>query len=97
MTVSYEWCVTTDPDSANNEVWHYGDFGSALAALRRNDGATLELVRDAGNDVDGLTDRSWALFDPQTGALPAFTDYGSGEQAHRVPKRFHDQAASALK
>ena len=101
MTVHYEWCIgITDPETGDMSVSHCDDAAFAMASYRyaaeRSELVTLELTRDQGNLVEGLTNRSWALFDPDTGTLPEFTSYGDGEEAHKVPRRFHDQIAKLI-
>lgn len=92
MTVHYEWDIETislpeadilDHDHrATLAEFDADDLREAIKAL----GDTrLVLVRDVGNDADGLTDRSWAYV--EKGKLPERFAYCPGEGAS-VPVRF---------
>lgn len=99
MTVSYEWCIgISDPETDDLSVDFESDATLAMSAYRAavaaGEKVTLELVRNQGTEVDGLTNRSWAQFDPDTNTLPEYTNYGAGEEVHKVPKRFHAQIAT---
>lgn len=54
--------------------------------------ARLVLVRDVGNDTEGLTDRTWAHVTDDK-QLPELFTYGNGEDGMRVPQRFRDELA----
>ena len=93
MAVSYEWIVEElsqdegdDPDIV--EVHHFESYAEALASDPRGR-FRIGVVRDVGNSVDGLTDRSWAYV--EGGKLPSHFDYGAGEEVARVPKFISSQ------
>lgn len=92
--IIYEWIVNeVDEFEDIIEVSHFDTRKDAQAfadAGPNHGGVKMEiaLVRDVGNDLDGLTDRSWAYL-RDDGTLPEHFDYGMGEEGPRVPKRFH--------
>lgn len=82
MSVSYEWAIEhTDIFGDIQDI----DFSDELSWFKHSDlgpGLALVLVRNEGNDEDGLTGRTWAYVND--GQLhPEFED------GHQVPKRFH--------
>lgn len=98
MGVYYEWvCETLD--------WYEGceddpdiiecSFGDTLEEVRNYVPEEAEyrfgLVRNVGNEIEGLTDRSYAYFD-KDGNLSEFFEYLHGAQdGAKVPKRFHKE------
>lgn len=98
MTVYYEWTVETlgfysglndDPDIIDTSAFEILD-----EAIDFQDGceepSRLVLVRQQGNDIEGLTDRSWAYIEDM--CLPEYFEYGAGEQSpHKVPKKYKQQ------
>lgn len=99
MAVMYEWDVeeldapstAEDPEILDHN--HCDTFAQALVILSRLDApGRIVLVRDVGNDVEGLTDRAWAYL--KDGQLPETFTYGADEDSGiRVPQRFHDEVA----
>jgi len=52
----------------------------------------IGLVRDKGNDEEGLVDRQWAYI--EDGKLPERFDWGGGEDGGaKVPARYHKEIA----
>lgn len=92
--VSYEWDVeTVAPDGDVLDHDHDDNCLSRLLA-RRNEleagTAHLVLVRDVNDEVDGVTDRTWAYV--EDGQMP-----DEFEDGRNVPKRFLAEFATALK
>lgn len=89
---SYEWVVeTVNPETDDiDDCWHTDSLPEKLAANER-----LALVRDVGNDGDGLVDRQWAYV--ADGTLPEFfADAWDEPTSARVPQKFRN-AFSAWK
>jgi hypothetical protein len=97
-TVTVEWLLeelseeeteTNDPDILDTHCF------PTLAELRAfqeqcSTPTRVGLVRDRGNDLDGLQDRAWAYV--RYGYLPQTFTYGAGEDAGLiVPVRFHKE------
>jgi hypothetical protein len=86
--VYYEWSLEyidkrgdiIDIDFADKVA----DFGMSVLSAR------LCLVRNAGNEIDGLQDRQWAYV--KDGQLPVhFEDSAANETTVKVPKRFQEE------
>ncbi len=62
-----------------------------LALALHGQGARLVLVRNVGNEFDGITDRAWAYVNG--GELPGCFEYcdGAGNVGPGVPRRFHTE------
>lgn len=92
MPVFYEWDFETfDPESGDVLDHHHAEKLADLPWPSAA-GERLVLIRDVGNDDDGLTDRALAYVD-ESRMLPAmFTDAGGAEVA-KVPQRFHREIA----
>lgn len=94
-TTYYEWDYEViDSDSGDVlDHWHedsLSDFGRPLEENER-----LLLVRNEGNEIEGLTDRLWAYV--KDGKLPEYFSNAEGnEVGYKVPKRFHDELAKYL-
>ena len=96
--VQYEWlietldldnCPTDDADDADIiEVNHADTYAEALKwAESQEQPVRIGLVRDRGNDIDGVIDRQWAYLSAGTmGTLPKYFDGGTP-----VPARFHNE------
>lgn len=84
--VSYEWTVEkADADGDIQDVVHCDSLEAArveAAYLEHYAKAEIALVRDVGNQIDGLIERGWAYLDAD-GRLPSHFDDHSA-----VPKRF---------
>ena len=81
-TIVYEWDIETVDNNGDIQDHHHSDTCFDLIKCPLEKGERLVLVRNLGNDEDGLQDRQWAYVDP-TG-LPDFFDGGA-----KVPQRFH--------
>ena len=103
MTVTYEWIVEfIDSDGEIIDVHHHDNYVAAVATKAAEptsdfDRAHIGLVRDVGNDIEGLTDRAWAYIGDD-GQLPEYfncgeTDDGPALSGHKVPQRFHREIA----
>lgn len=98
MTVCYEWTVETledptDPDSGIIDTVACDSLTQALHLMAAEDDCRLVLVRNVGNDVEGLTARLWAYV--EDGKLPDYFEDGGAETAIRVPAKFHAELARA--
>lgn len=94
MAIRYEWdCETIDPASMDVVSHLHGD----LVNLPWSEPHTrIVLVRDVGNDEDGLLERHWAYVDPGSKMLPShFADECGNETLVRVPQKFHREIALA--
>lgn len=67
------------------------DFSDTLKELGDIKGS-LVLVRSAGNEVVGVSDRQWAYV--KDGKLPTYFSDSAVETNVMVPKRFHDELAN---
>ena|SRR6218665_4019335 len=105
MAIVYEWDVEQleEAPSAENDydpdIYDHNfvdTFAQALdlyQGLGPNDRrkARIVLVRNVGNDTEGLTDRAWAYINEE-GSLPIYFEYGAGETSLiPVPKKFHKE------
>ncbi len=84
--IKYEWCYETvdeDGDIIDN------DHEDVLAEFsKERETNTLVLIRDFGNEEEGLINRSWAYV--KDGKLPICFSGENGEYPNQiVPKRFH--------
>lgn len=93
-----EWLVEemesaeADADIVDTHVFDTLAEARAFAADMPH--ARLGLVRDRGNDIDGLIDRQWAYV--AAGALPERFDWGGDEEGGAaVPARFHRELKGA--
>jgi hypothetical protein len=92
--VSIEWLVEEiDSDGDIIDVHHVDSYAEAVRFARvcrvENDVKTdIGLVRDRGNDLEGIIDRQWAYVDH--GKLPERFDWGGGEDGGaKVPAKYH--------
>jgi hypothetical protein len=100
MTVYYEWTVEivedlTDPDSDIIDTTACDSLKQALHFMGYDpEHSRLVLVRNVGNDDEGLTDRLWAYVDD--GKLPDYFEASAGnETSVRVPAKFHQELVHA--
>ncbi len=92
--VRYEWVIEIleledDPEYGPQivEVNHADTYADALKFARDIPRYHIGLVRDEGNDVEGLVDRAWAYM--EDGKLPErFTE---GLRSYEVQKKFHKE------
>lgn len=89
MSVKYEWTIEELEDG---EVID-SDFRDKLLEFNFNHfttGIDLGLVRNEGNDIDGLTNRLWAYV--KDGKLPDyFQDAYLQTTSIKIPARFHKE------
>lgn len=96
MAITYEWTVEiiedpSDEDSDILDTIAFDNLENALNFMRDDPAARLVLVRNVGNDLDGLTDRLWAYV--KDGKLPEYFEDGGAETAVRVPGKCHQELA----
>lgn len=96
--VRYEWVIEqldrADGDEAEIVgVDHRDTYAEAVKAAALEDYARIALVRDRGDDVDGLQCRSWAYI--EAGVLPEFLLDANCAQIARVPVKFRKQFEAA--
>lgn len=86
--VIYEWCYeTTDEHGDILDNDHEDKLVNFSEGRKTNQ---LCLVRNEGNDIDGLNDRLWAYV--KDGKLPEyFSDSMGTPIAIKVPQRFHNE------
>lgn len=83
--VIYEWSVETVDEFGDIEDSSFYDTIEEVPALEDNH--RLCLVRNEGNDNDGLTNRLWAYV--VDGKLPEyFSDSNECEVGYKVPLKF---------
>ena len=84
--VHYEWCWEYSDEHGDIEDLNHGDTLKDLGAAWEDNlyKAELTLIRNVGNDIEGLLDRTYAY--PQNGKLPEFFEDGE-----KVPKRFQKE------
>src|SRR6218665_3066302 len=103
MAVIYEWDVEEleAPDTGDNDPEildhnHCGSYAEAKSIAAELEGCgfyRIVLIRDVGNNLEGLTDRAWAYLKPN-GTLPTTFTYGADEDSGiLVPKRYHAEVA----
>ena len=93
MTITYEWDIE-EVDRESGDILDH-NHGSSLAWLIPNAGAIIHqgrgdlvLVRNEGNNLDGLIDRCWAY--AQGYELPQYFSASDGSETDiKVPQRFH--------
>lgn len=93
---SYEWDIEL-LDAETGDILDH-DHRDKLADFQigDEDGSALVLVRDTGNEDDGLQDRLWAYV--TDGKLPEFfSDSGGRATGYKVPQRFHREVAKRYK
>lgn len=92
--IIYEWTIET--------IDEYGDviendFAEKLSSFDKDEikGKDLGLVRNEGNEIDGLEDRYWAYV--KDDKLPEYFEDGAGYHiAIKVPQRFHKELEKYL-
>lgn len=82
-TITYEWTLET----LEGEDVVDSDFSDSLSFDKDQlPGKDLGLVRNVGNEAQGITDRSWAYV--KDGALPEYFTDSAGARIAKVPERF---------
>lgn len=99
--VNYEWCIEHYTDDEFQDITD-NNFSDSLNFdqndFQADDGekTRLVLVRNEGNEKDGLEDRHWAYV--EDGKLPKFfADALGGFIGYEVPQKFHKQLSAYLK
>jgi hypothetical protein len=99
MTVTIEWLVeqledsSADADIIDTSVFDTLEEARAFA-VHCELPTRLGLVRDRGNDLEGIVDRQWAYV--VAGALPERFDWGGDEEGGAlVPARYHRELRGA--
>lgn len=88
--VVYEWSLETIDE---NEDIIDSDFSDKPFA-EIGETQRMCLVRNEGNEIDGLTDRYWAYV--VDGKLPEYFEDGSGYEIDiKVPDKYHTQLSGA--
>lgn len=93
MKVAYEWCYEVTDE--------HGDiidsnFADKLSDFSKTEEGELVLVRNEGDEINGLEDRQWAYV--KNGKLPLkFSDARNQEIDIDVPKRFFKELENYLK
>lgn len=90
-TVAYEWDLeTVDKHGDIQDHWHADKVSDLMNEPEPDDGEhyDLVLIREIGNEEDGVISRSWAYV--EAGQLPEEFDSG-----HKVPSRFQRELTKA--
>lgn len=100
MAVTYEWDIETIDPKTEDILDH--DFSDDLKSLlprfvTQDPTMRLVLVRNVGNNLEGLTDRLWAYMDNNWNLPKYFTDTLYESTEILVPTRFHRIIARAAK
>lgn len=88
--IRYEWTLETleDGDIVDSDFSDRLTFG--WVKIADSISMDLGLVRNEGNDIDGITDRLWAYV--KNGKLPEyFTDAMREPTGYKVPQKFHNE------
>jgi hypothetical protein len=89
--VNIEWLVEELVDGSEDadiqDVCHFNSYAEAKAWAAQEDFARIGLVRDRGNDTDGLICRSWAYI--EDGNLPTHFENANGAEIAKVPAKYH--------
>jgi hypothetical protein len=92
--ITYEW--TAEKIDAYGDIidtFHGDTYAEALEWAEEQDGPVdIGLVRDVGDDINGLTDRQWAYLDESWLKLPATFNQGA-----KMPLRFFREITSQRK
>src|SRR5262245_19081151 len=96
--IGYEWVIEIIEDEYNDieNLTHADTYAEALKAaeamredLQPGHHIEIGLVRDAGDEIDGLQDRQWAYIGwEEDGKLPARFDGGAS-----IPARFRREVS----
>jgi len=91
--IAYEWCFETVDDGDIID----SNFADKLSDFTDSDKTdTLCLVRNEGDEINGLEDRLWAYV--KDGKLPEFFEDGRGKDVDvKVPLKFKNELSRFLK
>lgn len=98
LEITYEWCVEYYTDDEHRDITdsNFSDkltFSESDFDAPEGEKARLCLVRKAGNDAEGETER-WCAY-VQDGKLPQYFDaLLSDTGGMPIPKKYHKQIAS---
>jgi hypothetical protein len=84
-SISYEWDYETVDEFGDILDHNHADKLSQFTDQDKTD--SLVLVRDEGNENEGVVNRSWAYV--KEGKLPEYFKDAAGCEVSKVPKRFH--------
>ncbi len=88
MKSIYEWCYETTDENGDIIENYFADKLSEFGDNNKTD--QLCLVRNEGDEINGLDDRFWAYV--KDGKLPEFFSDAMGEFIGvKVPKKFHKE------
>lgn len=79
--VAYEWEAQRVSDDGHADLMELDHDTDLKGLLRRNPGWIICLIRETGNEDEGVVDRSYAY--PDDAGLPEEFDSG-----HKVPGRY---------
>jgi hypothetical protein len=87
MITTIEWLVETLNDDGTDitEVCHFATYAEAVDWAKDHEPCSIGLVRDVGNDLEGIVDRQWVYLDID-GTLPSHFEDGA-----KVPARYHNE------
>lgn len=91
--IKYEWANEVIEDGEISD----SDFTDTLTEINKDDfkNNDIALVRNEGNENEGLTDRLWAYI--KNNILPDYFSGANGQTQITVPQRFHKELAVYLK
>jgi hypothetical protein len=90
--IDYQWDIETTDADGDIIDHHHADALNTLPFPGLHE--SLVLVRDEGNEQEGLVSRSWAYV--YGGALPEFFTESDGRRIAKVPGRFHRELKKYL-
>jgi hypothetical protein len=96
--VYYEWCYETVDEHGDIIDNHFEDklkkfFSSPVG--HTDNGERLVLVRNEGNEIEGVTASAWAYV--VDGKLPEYFSDSLGEPTQKVPVRFKKELENYMK
>lgn len=89
--IFYEWdyeTVDTDGDILDH------NHADRLEQYTGNEEGNLVLIRNAGNEAQGLAERYWAYV--KDGQLPEFFEDAAGQKTTKVPAKFQKEFKTFL-
>lgn len=93
-TIKYEWTLEEidNGDVVDSDFSDTLTFDKSLLGMN----TLLGLVRNEGNENDGVTDRLWAYV--KDGKLPEYFTNANGQTvSYKVPVKFHNELKTYLK
>lgn len=89
--VFYEWDFEVSDehgDIVDHE--HYDKLPKTSSEIKMEENVELVLIRESGNEADGLQDRQWAYPEIQNGILCLPEEFDGG---NKIPRRFREELA----